>query len=96
MEEGQAQGAPAGLAAQDLDFVISDEKTLNTAVVIPITKDQKEELHFYAKVLKVLGKASYFLLSLKTYLVMIIVHRLICMHFQEGLIAFWKPMYMFW
>lgn len=45
VEEGQAQGAPAGLAAQDLDFVISDEKTLNTAVVIPITKDQKEELH---------------------------------------------------
>lgn len=45
VEEGQAKGSPAGLAAQELDFVISDEKTINTAVVIPISKSQREDLH---------------------------------------------------
>lgn len=45
VEEGQAKGAPTGLKAEDLDFVISDEKTMNTAVVIPLTKGLKDDLH---------------------------------------------------
>lgn len=45
VEEGQAQGSTRGLSASDLDFVISDEKTVNTAVVIPLTSGVKKDIH---------------------------------------------------
>lgn len=45
VEEGQTQGASTGLTARDMDFIISDEKTVNTAVVVPLSKDAKGDLH---------------------------------------------------
>lgn len=45
VEEGHTQGAISGLSAVDLDFTIKDNETINTAVVIPLTKDAKQILH---------------------------------------------------
>ncbi len=45
VEEGQRYGGPKGIASEHLDFVISDEKTVNTAVVLPITKSMRGDLH---------------------------------------------------
>ncbi|MFP4313556.1 MAG: class I SAM-dependent methyltransferase [Alphaproteobacteria bacterium] len=45
VEEGHAQGSTTGLSSDDMDFVVSDEKTINTAVVIPLTKGIKDDLH---------------------------------------------------
>lgn len=45
VEEGQIQGATTGLSSDNMDFVVSDEKTINTAVVIPLTKGVKDDLH---------------------------------------------------
>lgn len=45
VEEGQAQGSTTGLSSDEMDFVVSDEKTINTAVVIPLTKGIKDDLH---------------------------------------------------
>lgn len=45
VEEGKTQGALAGLSAQDLDFVVRDEHTINTVVIIPLTKNMREEVH---------------------------------------------------
>jgi hypothetical protein len=44
VEEGQARGAITGLSAQDIDFVIHDGKTINTAVVLPLGS-MKGEVH---------------------------------------------------
>jgi len=45
VEEGKAQGSISGLSSQDLDFVVTDDQTINIAVVIPLTKNMKEEVH---------------------------------------------------
>lgn len=45
VEEGQIQGSTTGLSSDNMDFVVSDEKTINTAVVIPLTKGIKDDLH---------------------------------------------------
>ncbi|MCB1682449.1 MAG: methyltransferase domain-containing protein [Rhodospirillales bacterium] len=45
VEEGQSQGGRAGLTSDLADFVISDEKTINTAVVVPLTKSLKGDIH---------------------------------------------------
>ncbi len=45
VEEGQSQGGQAGLSSENVDFVISDETTINTAVVLPITKSTKGDIH---------------------------------------------------
>lgn len=45
VEEGASRGAMAGLTSQDVDFVVHDDKTINTVVVLPITKDLKGEVH---------------------------------------------------
>lgn len=45
VEEGQTQGSTTGLSSENMDFVVSDENTINTAVVIPLTKDLKDDLH---------------------------------------------------
>lgn len=45
VEEGRAQGGARGLSASDMDFVISDEKTVNTAVVVPLTAGVKKDIH---------------------------------------------------
>ncbi|MAE50477.1 MAG: methyltransferase [Micavibrio sp.] len=45
VEEGQSHGSTTGLSSDNMDFVVSDEKTINTAVVIPLTKGLKDDLH---------------------------------------------------
>ncbi len=45
VEEGQSQGGITGLSSQEVDFVISDEKTVNTAVVLPLTADMEGDIH---------------------------------------------------
>ncbi len=45
VEEGQSQGAITGLSSQDVDFVISDETTVNTAVVLPLTANEEGDIH---------------------------------------------------
>ena len=45
VEEGRSQGGRTGLSSESIDFVLSDEKTLNTAVVLPITSNLKKEIH---------------------------------------------------
>lgn len=45
VEEGHAQGSATGLSSDNMDFVVSDTKTINTAVVIPLTKGIKDDLH---------------------------------------------------
>ncbi|MCC7304985.1 MAG: methyltransferase domain-containing protein, partial [Alphaproteobacteria bacterium] len=44
VEEAQTQGTIAGLSAQDVDFVIFDDRTVNTAVVLPLKMDLKSEI----------------------------------------------------
>jgi ubiquinone/menaquinone biosynthesis C-methylase UbiE len=44
VEEGQSQGALTGLSADNIDFVLSEEKTVNTAVVLPLAKDAKGDM----------------------------------------------------
>ena len=45
VEEGQTRGAIAGLSSQDVDFVVHDGQSINTAVVLPITKGLKGDVH---------------------------------------------------
>lgn len=45
VEEGQSRGAVTGLAAQDVDFVIYQDRAVNTAVILPLTKGMKGEIH---------------------------------------------------
>ncbi len=45
VEEGQNQrGGMTGLAARDMEFFVSDDNTVNTAVVLPLTKDINGEV----------------------------------------------------
>lgn len=45
VEEGQTRGAIMGLSAQDMDFVVHNEETVNTAVVLPLSKGLKNDVH---------------------------------------------------
>ncbi len=45
VEEGVSQGGRTGLSSEHVDFVLSDEKTVNTAVVLPLTKSMKGDIH---------------------------------------------------
>lgn len=45
VEEGASRGTMSGLSSQDVDFVVHDDQTINTVVVLPMTKDQKGEMH---------------------------------------------------
>ncbi|MGH1375773.1 MAG: class I SAM-dependent methyltransferase [Alphaproteobacteria bacterium] len=45
VEEGQSQGGRTGISSEHIDFVLSDEKTINTAVVLPLTKSLKGDIH---------------------------------------------------
>ncbi len=45
VEEGQSRGAMSGLSSKDVDFIVHDGKTVNTAVVLPLTKDHKNTVH---------------------------------------------------
>ncbi len=45
VEEGQSQGGRTGISSEHIDFVLSDEKTINTAVVLPLTKSAKGDIH---------------------------------------------------
>lgn len=45
VEEGQSQGGRTGISSEHVDFVLSDDKTINTAVILPITKSTKGDLH---------------------------------------------------
>lgn len=45
VEEGQTQGGYAGISSEEMDFVISDEKTINTAVVLPLTGSMRGDIH---------------------------------------------------
>ncbi len=45
VEEGQSQGGQTGLSSEHVDFVLSDEKTINTAVILPLTKSEKGDIH---------------------------------------------------
>ncbi|MEM7680140.1 MAG: class I SAM-dependent methyltransferase [Pseudomonadota bacterium] len=45
VEEGQSRGAVTGLASRDLDFVVQNDQTINRAVVLPLSKNMKKEIH---------------------------------------------------
>lgn len=45
VEEGQSRGAMSGLSSETVDFIVHDGKTINTAVVLPMTKDLKGTVH---------------------------------------------------
>ncbi|MCC6598126.1 MAG: methyltransferase domain-containing protein [Alphaproteobacteria bacterium] len=45
VEEGQSRGAISGLSAENVDFIVHDGKTVNTAVVLPLTKGLKDDVH---------------------------------------------------
>ncbi|MFN3827114.1 MAG: class I SAM-dependent methyltransferase [Micavibrio sp.] len=44
VDEGISEGGMAGLASRDLEFVISDETTVNKAVIMPLTKSHSGEV----------------------------------------------------
>lgn len=44
VDEGWIEGGLAGLASRDLEFIISDETTVNKAVVLPLTKNLSGEV----------------------------------------------------
>ena len=45
VEEGQTRGAMTGLTFQEVDFVVREDQTLNTAVVLPLSKGIKGDIH---------------------------------------------------
>ena len=45
VEEGQSQGGRTGISSDNVDFVLSEQNTVNTAVVLPLTKSMKGDLH---------------------------------------------------
>lgn len=45
VEEGQSRGSISGLSSENIDFIIHDGKTINTAIVLPLTKGLKEDVH---------------------------------------------------
>lgn len=45
VEEAHIHGSSMGISSDNIDFIVSDEKTINTAVVIPLTKGIQNDLH---------------------------------------------------
>ncbi len=45
VEEGQSGGGRTGISSQNIDFFLSDDTTINTAVVLPITISARGDLH---------------------------------------------------
>ncbi len=45
VEEGNTRGSISGLTSQDVDFVVREDQSVNTVVVLPITKDLKGDVH---------------------------------------------------
>lgn len=45
VEQGQTRGAMTGLSSEDVDFVVRDDQTINTAVVLPLTMGLKRDIH---------------------------------------------------
>lgn len=45
VEEGQTRGVVSGLSAESTDFVVHALKTVNTAVVLPLTEGLKGDVH---------------------------------------------------
>ncbi|MCK6418867.1 MAG: methyltransferase domain-containing protein [Alphaproteobacteria bacterium] len=45
VEEGHSRGAITGLSAQEMDFVVHSGRTVNTAVVLPLTLGLKQDVH---------------------------------------------------
>ncbi len=45
VEEGQSQGGRTGISSESVDFVLSDDKTINTAVVLPLASSIKGDVH---------------------------------------------------
>ncbi len=45
VEEGQDHGGRTGISSENMDFIIPQQETINTAVVLPITKSTKGDLH---------------------------------------------------
>lgn len=45
VEEGQNRGSITGLSAQDMDFVVHNDQTVNTAIVLPLCKGMKKDVH---------------------------------------------------
>ncbi len=44
VDEGYTNGGPAGLVSKGMDFVVPGDDTINTAVVLPLTKNMDGEL----------------------------------------------------
>ena len=44
VDEGREKGGIAGLASREMDFVVSEEKTQNTAIVLPLSRDHSGEI----------------------------------------------------
>lgn len=45
VEDGYSQGGSAGIASENIDFVLSNNKTTNTAVVLPISSSMKKDIN---------------------------------------------------
>ncbi len=45
VEEGYSKGGVTGLSANTVDFIVHDGQTVNTAVVLPLTKSLKGDIH---------------------------------------------------
>ena len=45
VEEGTNNGSISGLASQDMDFIVPQDKTINTAVVLYLTKNIRGDIH---------------------------------------------------
>lgn len=45
VEEGQENDSRIGLSAQEVDFVVQNDKTINSIVVLPLASNMKNELH---------------------------------------------------
>lgn len=45
VEEGQSQGGRAGIVAEPLDFVLHNDKTINTVVILPLSKNLKGDIN---------------------------------------------------
>lgn len=45
VEEGQTRGVVSGLSSENIDFIVQDDKTVNTAIVLPLTAGLKGDVH---------------------------------------------------
>jgi len=45
VEEGNTRGSMSGLTSQDVDFIVRDDQTVNTVIVLPISKSMKDDVY---------------------------------------------------